>query len=123
MDTPYQINYAVKFGGPMGDKIIEKSLLINIRGEQLPVVVANFQTLRSRLNGDLAGATLPKLPDARPNIMVLEPQEEQQSNYPGNCERCGAAMVLKVARKGPHAGQQFWACCAYSKGCLSTKPA
>jgi hypothetical protein len=121
MDFPNCVNYSVKLDG--NNKVIEKSMLINVRGSELGVVIATFNSMRGRLNGDLAGAALPRLPEVRPQVMVLEPEEHQRSNNPGPCERCGAAMVLKIARKGPRIGQQFWACCAYSKGCLSTKPA
>ncbi|QWV97207.1 restriction endonuclease [Geomonas nitrogeniifigens] len=31
------------------------------------------------------------------------------------CPRCGAAMQIRVARKGANAGQKFWGCSAYPK--------
>ena len=34
------------------------------------------------------------------------------------CPRCGSEMVLRRARKGAHAGREFWGCSAYTKtGC------
>jgi restriction system protein len=31
------------------------------------------------------------------------------------CPNCSASMVKRVAKKGNHAGKQFWACSAYPK--------
>lgn len=31
------------------------------------------------------------------------------------CPKCGAAMVLRTAKKGEHAGKQFWGCSAFPK--------
>ena len=38
------------------------------------------------------------------------------------CPRCGNAMVLRTARRGPNAGGQFWGCSGYPR-CRATKPA
>jgi four helix bundle suffix protein len=39
------------------------------------------------------------------------------SNQPAqaapHCPRCGKPMALRTARKGPHAGAQFWGCSTY----------
>ena len=37
------------------------------------------------------------------------------------CPRCGKAMVLRVARKGPGAGSEFWGCSNYPS-CKAIKP-
>jgi restriction system protein len=37
------------------------------------------------------------------------------------CPKCGSEMVLRTARKGPKAGQQFWGCSRFPK-CRITKP-
>jgi four helix bundle suffix protein len=37
------------------------------------------------------------------------------------CPSCGKPMVLRTARKGPHAGQAFWGCPAYPD-CTGTRP-
>jgi len=121
MDSPFAINFAVK---EVGGKVIEKSLLLNVRGSELSTIISNFQAIRVRLNGDLSGASLPQLPEARPQVAVIEPEAQQDEYpYPGNCERCGAAMFLRTARRGKNIGSKFWSCGAYSRGCLSTKPA
>jgi hypothetical protein len=41
---------------------------------------------------------------------------------PKICPKCGSAMVLRTARSGPNAGNQFWGCSAFPK-CRSTLPA
>jgi restriction system protein len=38
------------------------------------------------------------------------------------CPQCGAAMVLRAARKGANAGSSFWGCPQYPK-CRGTRPA
>lgn len=38
------------------------------------------------------------------------------------CPQCGAAMVLRTARKGTNAGSSFWGCPQYPK-CRGTRPA
>jgi hypothetical protein len=120
MDFPNCVNYSVKLDG--NGRVLEKSMLINVRGSELSTVIATFNSMRGRLNGDLAGASLPKLPDVRPQVALAEP-EEKHDDYPGPCSRCGAGLVKRIARKGRFAGQEFWACCGYSRGCTFTLPA
>ena len=36
------------------------------------------------------------------------------------CPACGRAMALRTARKGPHAGEQFWGCTGYPE-CKGTR--
>jgi restriction system protein len=38
--------------------------------------------------------------------------KSDQSDAP-KCPRCSKPMVLRTARKGPHAGQRFWGCSTY----------
>jgi ATP-dependent DNA helicase RecQ len=33
------------------------------------------------------------------------------------CPICGAKMILRVAKKGPHKGKTFWSCSRYKYGC------
>lgn len=40
--------------------------------------------------------------------MQPEPEAAAQA-----CPKCGSSMVLREARKGPHAGKQFWGCSHY----------
>jgi four helix bundle suffix protein len=37
------------------------------------------------------------------------------------CPACGEGMVLRTARKGPHAGSRFWGCAGYPQ-CKGTRP-
>lgn len=37
------------------------------------------------------------------------------------CPRCGDAMVLRVARRGARAGQFFWSCSGFLRGCRGTR--
>lgn len=50
---------------------------------------------------------------------VAEP-EPTQSAPP--CPRCESPMVLRIARRGANAGEQFWGCSTYPK-CQGTRPA
>jgi restriction system protein len=38
-----------------------------------------------------------------------------------DCPRCGAAMVLRTARRGKSSGRRFWGCSGYPK-CAGTRP-
>ena len=51
-----------------------------------------------------------------PKIEKLSPAIE---NVEKQCPACGGDMVKRVAKKGPHAGTQFWGCKGYPK-CKST---
>lgn len=42
------------------------------------------------------------------------PSSESKATSP-TCEKCGADMVRRQAKKGPHAGNFFWACTAYPR--------
>ena len=37
------------------------------------------------------------------------------------CPTCGSEMKLRIARKGPNAGNEFWGCSQYPK-CHGTRP-
>lgn len=45
----------------------------------------------------------------------IEPAErnQQTTEKPPACPLCGKSMVLRTARKGQHAGAQFWGCTRY----------
>ncbi|MEO7797420.1 MAG: topoisomerase DNA-binding C4 zinc finger domain-containing protein, partial [Opitutaceae bacterium] len=36
------------------------------------------------------------------------------------CPSCGTKMVLRTAKKGANAGDEFWGCRNYSRGCRRT---
>ena len=39
------------------------------------------------------------------------------------CPRCGAALILRIAKKGEHAGKQFYGCSAFPKCRYIMQPA
>jgi restriction system protein len=44
---------------------------------------------------------------------VLNVQTAGSADVAPSCPKCGAPMVLRTARKGAHAGGQFWGCPKY----------
>lgn len=54
----------------------------------------------------------------------IEAQEAPISDAPEPtkiCPKCGAVMVLRTAKRGPNAGDQFWGCRNYPKCCQILK--
>jgi len=52
-------------------------------------------------------------------------ERQRQSNQPPkiaapDCPLCGKPLALRTAKKGPHAGSQFWGCSAYPQ-CKGTR--
>lgn len=43
------------------------------------------------------------------------PSPEPASTAAPSCPRCGAPMVLRIAKRGDHAGGRFWGCTGYPK--------
>lgn len=64
---------------------------------------------------EFAGANSIELLDG-PQLTELIAAVQQSGNMQvrpeaaPSCPRCGSAMVLRVARKGPYAGKKFWGC-------------
>jgi restriction system protein len=50
------------------------------------------------------------------------PQAPVASRETKRCPKCGSAMVLRTAQRGPQAGQQFWGCSQFPR-CRATEPA
>ena len=44
----------------------------------------------------------------------------QNSTSPPACSKCGNNMILRTAKRGPNAGNQFWGCTTYPK-CQATQ--
>ena len=61
------------------------------------------------------GSLLQRMMQETPPIVQQDPQLSEKAQAHPECPLCGAAMVLRTARKGPKAGQQFWGCCQYPK--------
>lgn len=58
---------------------------------------------------------------ALPKSHILRQQHIQRVRQRSNpnayrrCPKCGSRMAIRTARRGSHAGHQFWACSAYPK--------
>ena len=55
-----------------------------------------------------------------PQTAPVTPRPRAVKSTP-SCPKCGASMVIRTARKGDKAGQQFWGCTAFPK-CRGTGP-
>jgi len=56
------------------------------------------------------------------NQPAAAPVAEPAQNASPLCPRCESPMVLRTARRGANAGEQFWGCSTYPK-CQGTRPA
>jgi restriction system protein len=56
-----------------------------------------------------------------PATAVPQSSPDPQANMPA-CPKCGSEMVLRTARKGSHAGSQFYGCSSYP-ACRGTRKA
>jgi len=74
--------------------------LILVDGPALAAMVRDFRTPSAR-------TTPPPFPSARP-----EPRTLLSETSP-TCPKCGAPMVLRTARRGANAGNQFYGCTRY----------
>ena len=43
------------------------------------------------------------------------PARQESENVSKVCPKCSASMVKRVAKKGTHAGEEFWACSAFPR--------
>lgn len=55
----------------------------------------------------------------KPSEIVQIAEPPIPANPP--CPRCGKPMVRRVAKRGATAGQAFWGCSEYSRGCRGTR--
>lgn len=126
-----------------GERVLERSTLVNIRVDTVDEAVALYQELKASLgNGAIISEHeyLPEVPNRVPVNVPAMPNRyapahlpaprpaiqlpENPAENPGKCPRCGAGLILRTAKKGINAGSQFWSCGAfYTRGCLFTKPA
>jgi ssDNA-binding Zn-finger/Zn-ribbon topoisomerase 1 len=56
--------------------------------------------------------TVKDTPNPQPSPLPVPQESETKEKV---CPKCSASMVKRVAKKGNHAGKQFWACSAYPK--------
>ena len=78
------------------------------RGKQLELIDG------PKLRGMMA-----ELKRAQPAVAIAEPAPSMSDPQ---CPRCGSPMVIRTARRGANAGEQFWGCSTYPK-CQGTRPA
>jgi uncharacterized C2H2 Zn-finger protein len=70
-------------------------------------------------SADMVELHLQHNPDHRPSSVEVVPRpvsREPATAYTTQqprCPRCGKEMVLRTARRGPYAGNQFWGCSGY----------
>ena len=57
----------------------------------------------------------------KPSSVNLSPIISGAQPSDNSCPLCGGTMVLKTARRGPKAGEDFWSCSAFPK-CRGKKP-
>lgn len=57
----------------------------------------------------------------RPREEAKEVKREEEKARTPKCPVCGSPMVLKVAKRGKNAGQEFWSCTRYPE-CKGTRP-
>ena len=67
----------------------------------------------------------PEVTDARPMALSFDAtagfSKREWNMITSNCPHCGGSMRVKVARRGPNSGSEFWGCNAYrTKGCRGT---
>lgn len=107
-----------------GDRVIERSTLVNIRTDTVNEAVNLYQELLENLDkGSVVSEheQLPQISSQSPTWVQGRTDDDENHD---KCPRCNAGLILRTARKGSRAGEQFWSCLAFgSKGCLYTKPA
>jgi restriction system protein len=101
---------------PEARRFAEKSAVVLIEGPELSRMVSTVKTSRSSPeNGRIeAGARTP--------VPVPTESSRLSAEVAPECPKCGAAMVLREARKGPNAGSRFWGCSRFPQ-CRGTKEA
>lgn len=119
--TKIQLNFNCKTNAQ--NQVLERSTLANIRCDSVEEATRLYQQLIEKLGSEVIvndHRELPQIASESPSWVKFKPQAKEG---PGRCELCNAGLVLRTARKGPRAGEQFWSCLSFgSKGCLYTKP-
>jgi len=71
------------------------------------------------IDGAQLRGMMAELKRTQPAAPVVEPAQGASNPL---CPRCESPMVLRTARRGANAGEQFWGCSTYPK-CQGTRPA
>src|SRR5699024_9471119 len=69
--------------------------------------------VRSAVSRIVSGRLEPSLKTHRHHVQQLNSRTTADAER--KCPKCGSKMVLRTARKGANAGNQFWGCTAYPK--------
>lgn len=99
---------------PEARRFAAKNAVALVEGPELAQLVSTVKTTRSSPeNGRIATGV---------RMAALVPTESACSSaeVAPECPKCGAAMVLREAKKGPNAGSRFWGCSQYPQ-CRGTK--
>jgi restriction system protein len=107
-------------------ELLGGSELLNIIAEvQKPPTGAVLLERRSPTEVSTWQPALEKKSDSPRSVASgeMHPSPTSVNNKPNDnvCPICGVEMVLRTAKKGPKAGEQFWGCSAFPK-CRATKP-
>jgi restriction system protein len=86
------------------------------QGREIQLIDGN--ELRKALSAPAAAGARPPVPAVVAQPARAEPTPDGQGMIAGElqtpaCPRCGAAMVKRVAKTGPRAGQSFWGCSTF----------
>ncbi|WP_183353025.1 DUF2726 domain-containing protein [Geomonas silvestris] len=74
-------------------------------------LAANAPTTTQPKNQESAPSQPASISEAKPTLAVAQSEATQMPM----CEKCGATMVKRQAKSGPHAGKFFWACSTFPK--------
>jgi hypothetical protein len=122
MNTSIQLNFFTKTNAQ--NAVVERTTLVNVACNSVTEAAELYEELKTALGRDIVVShhqELTRIPNHTPKQLAPSTTVRQS---PGACEHCGAGLVLRTARKGPRAGQQFWSCSSFhTRGCLYTKPA
>lgn len=102
------VNYIESFQTPVFSENETADLFRRIKSGQLE---RGFQTNRAHV----------KQLNARHAAPENNFAQTEKSAGEKRCQKCGSEMVLRTARKGANAGNQFWGCANYPS-CRSTAP-
>jgi len=99
---------------PEARRFAAKNAVVLIEGPELAQMVSTVKTTRSSPeNGRIATGV-------RRAALVPTESPCSSAEVAPECPKCGAAMVLREAKKGPNAGSRFWGCSQYPQ-CRGTK--
>ncbi len=87
-------------------------------GRNITLIDAPALDVMIRNSGDKKATSGPQ-PAAAPSS--VEDKPALRTDTVPSCPKCGGAMVKRIARKGPNAGQAFWGCSEFPK-CRGTLP-